>query len=115
MQLYHSPFSGNSRKAVMATSLLGSDVELVVVDMLSGKNLASEYVKLNAMGKLPTLVDGDLVLWESHAIMQYLADKKPGNTLYPAEIAARADVNRWLLVQRTLGRPAVDARASKRV
>ena len=35
-------------------------------------------------------------LWESHAIMQYLADKTPEQDIYPREISARADVNRWL-------------------
>ena len=96
MKLYHHPLSSNARKAVMAASLLGIDVELVLVDLPTGKNQAPDYLKLNAMGKVPTLVDGDVTLWESHAIMQYLADKKPGSPLYPTELGARADVNRWL-------------------
>jgi glutathione S-transferase len=96
MKLYHDPLSSNARKAVMTAQLLGMDLELVHVDLTTGKNRMAEYLKINPMGKVPTLVDDDLVLWESHAIMQYLADKKPGNTLYPIELAARADVNRWL-------------------
>jgi glutathione S-transferase len=96
MKLYHHPLSPNARKAVMAASLLGTDLELVLVDLPTGKNQAPEYLKINPMGKVPSLEDGDLTLWESHAIMQYLADKKPGNTLYPVDLAARADVNRWL-------------------
>src|SRR5262252_3039011 len=96
MKLYHDPLSSNARKAVMTARLLGIDLELVHVDLVTGKNRAAEYLKINPMGKVPSLVDGDLVLWESHAIMQYLADRKPGNALYPIELAARADVNRWL-------------------
>jgi len=96
MKLYHHPFSSNARKAVMTAELLGLDVELVLVDLPAGENQEPEYLARNPMGKVPTLEDGGLTLWESHAIMQYMAEKKPGNTLYPAEVAARADVNRWL-------------------
>jgi glutathione S-transferase len=96
MKLYHHPISSSSRKAVMTSFLLGSELELVSVDLLGGKTQAPDYLKINPMGKLPTLVDGELTLWESHAIMQYLADKAPGNTLYPSDTTARTDVNRWL-------------------
>jgi glutathione S-transferase len=96
MKLYHHPLSSNARKAIMAASLLGAEMELVLVDLKNGKNKTPEYLKINPMGKVPTLVDGDLTLWESHAIMQYLADKTPGNALYPGDLAMRAEVNRWL-------------------
>ena len=52
--------------------------------------------ELNPNSKLPVLVDGDFVLWESCAIMQYLCDITPGQTLYPQDARQRADVNRWL-------------------
>jgi len=45
---------------------------------------------------VPVLEDDGFLLWESHAIMQYLADKMPRQTIYPSETRARADVNRWL-------------------
>ena len=45
---------------------------------------------------MPVLDDDGFVLWESHAIMQYLADKTPGQTLYPTGLRERSDVNRWL-------------------
>lgn len=96
MKLYHHPLSSNARKAVMAASLLGVELELSLVNLVTGANQAPHYLKLNPMGKVPTLVDGGLVLWESSAIMLYLADKTPGNTLYPSAPEARADVNRWL-------------------
>lgn len=60
-----------------------------------------EYRAMNPNGRVPTLVDGDLVLWESHAIMRYLALRqlerdKNANGLYPEGAAARALVDRWL-------------------
>ena len=44
---------------------------------------------------MPLLVDGDLNLWESRAIMQYLASTKPGNTLWPSDPKRQADIARW--------------------
>jgi glutathione S-transferase len=54
-----------------------------------------EYLELNANGKVPVLVDGDFRLWESRAIMQYVASKKPGNTLWPTDAKRQADIVRW--------------------
>lgn len=64
--------------------------------MRARQHKTPEYLRVNPMGKVPTLVDGNFVLWESHAIMAYLADRKPGTTLFPADARSRADVNRWL-------------------
>ena len=96
MKLYHHPFSSNARKAVMTALMLGSDVELIVVDLPKGEQKKPPFVALNPNAKVPVLVDGDLVLWESCAIMAYLADKHGPTPLYPAELRARADVNRWM-------------------
>jgi glutathione S-transferase len=96
MRLYHHPMSSNARRAVMTAIHLGTKVDLVVVDLAKGEQRAPDYLRKNPNGKVPVLEDDGLVLWESHAIMQYLADKTPGQTVYPAEIRARADVNRWL-------------------
>ncbi len=96
MRLYHHPMSANARRAVMTAVQLGTDVDLVVVDLAKGEQRAPEYLKKNPNGKVPLLDDDGFLLWESHAIMQYLADKTPGQTLYPTEVRPRADVNRWL-------------------
>jgi glutathione S-transferase len=96
MRIYHHPMSSNARRAVMTALHLGVDVELVVVDLAKGAQRAPDFLRKNPNAKVPVLEDGDFCLWESHAIMQYLADKTPGQTLYPRETRARADVNRWL-------------------
>ena len=58
------------------------------------KPRAPAYLALNPAGRTPTLVDGDVTLWESNAIMQYLADRA-SNTLWPNDARARADITRW--------------------
>lgn len=82
-------------------------LELVHVELVKGAQRSPEHLGRNPNGRVPVLEDGALVLWESHAIMQYLADSVPGQTLYPEERAARADVNRWLFWNASHFGPAV--------
>ncbi len=96
MRLYHHPLSSNARRAVMTALHLGAPVDLVPIDLGKGAQRKPDFLKLNPNGKVPVLEDGSFVLWESHAIMQYLADTTPGQTLYPIDVRGRADVNRWL-------------------
>jgi glutathione S-transferase len=96
MRLYHHPYSFNARRAVMTALHLDSPVELVFVDLQKGEQRQPQFLELNPNHRVPVLEDDGFVLWESHAIMQYLADKTPRQTLYPVATRARADVNRWL-------------------
>jgi glutathione S-transferase len=107
MRLHYSPMSSNARRARMAAHELGLPVELVLVDLAKREQRSPEFLRKNPNGLVPVLEDGDLVLSESHAIMQYLADQTPGQTLYPRELAARADVNRWLFWNASHFQPAV--------
>lgn len=96
MRLYHHPMSSNARRAVMTALELGAPVELVFVDLAKGEQRHPDYLALNPAGRVPVLDDDGFVLWESHAIMQYLAARTPGQTLYPDERRARCDVDRWM-------------------
>jgi glutathione S-transferase len=107
MRLYHHPMSFNARRAVMTALHLDAKVELVLVDLSKGAQRKPEYLRLNPNGKVPVLEDGGVALWESCAIMQYLADKTPGQRLYPTELRARADVNQWLFWSAHHWSPAV--------
>ena len=62
-----------------------------------GRNTERDYLAMNPMGKVPTLVDGDFILWESNSILRYLVMQYGGHTsLYPADPKARASIDRWL-------------------
>ena len=80
---------------------LGVDFEPVTVNLTAGEHRRPEFLEINPAGKLPVLVDGDLVLTESVAITLYLAEKYPDRGLVPADLKQRAQVNRWLLFTAT--------------
>jgi glutathione S-transferase len=115
MRLYYHPLSSNSRRAVLTALHLNVSLELVVVDLLKGQHKAPEFLRLNPNGKVPLLEDDGFTLWESHAIMQYLADGVTGQELYPLEVKARADVNRWLFWSAYHFTPAVGFISRERV
>ena len=65
------------------------------------------YLAMNPNGLVPTLVEGDFVLWESNAIVRYLAAKHPEAGLWPEEPQVRADADRWMDWQATNATPAL--------
>ena len=93
MKLYYDNRSSSSRRVSLTVAHLGVELEHVTIDLMRDR---PALAKLNPNGKIPVLVDGDFVLWESHAIMQYLCEQAPAQTLYPRELRARSDVARWL-------------------
>jgi glutathione S-transferase len=97
MHLYQIPVSSNCKKVRVCAGELGIPLELVNLDVAAGANKKPDYLALNPMGKVPTLVDGDFVLFESAAICAYLCSKVPGQSLWPQEPRAQAEVLRWIL------------------
>jgi glutathione S-transferase len=95
MKLYINLLSPNVRRVRLTAAVLGLDLEETALDFAKAEHKSPEYLALNPNGAVPTLVDGDLVLTESRAIMQYLAAKKPESGLLPRDESARADVTRW--------------------
>lgn len=97
MKLYTVVGSPNCRKVEAVIGHLGIAVEREYLDFFAGDLRRPAYLALNPNGMVPTLADGDLVLWESNAILQYLADKAAGggDALFPRDPKKRAEVVRW--------------------
>src|SRR5437763_1431062 len=95
MKLYNANFSPNALRTRAVLLELGIPYEQIEVDMSKGDNRTPEYLALNPNGKVPMLVDRDLVIWESRAINAYLAALYPERNLYPADIKVRAKVDQW--------------------
>jgi glutathione S-transferase len=96
MKLYFHPMSGNSRRVLLVAAHLDVPLERIVVDLPKGEQRQAPHLTRNPNGRVPVLEDDGFVLWESRAIMQYLAEKTPGQTLLPTDARGRADVIRWL-------------------
>ncbi len=96
MKLYFHPMSGNSRRVLLVATHLEIPLERIVVDLTKAEQRGAPHVARNPNGRVPVLDDDGFVLWESRAIMQYLAERTPGQTLLPTDTRGRAEVNRWL-------------------
>jgi glutathione S-transferase len=95
MQLFTTPISPNGKRVRICASELGITLESVHVDFQKSENRSPDYLALNPMGKVPTLKDGTFVLWESAAILCYLAQKGDGS-LWPKTPQALSDMLRWM-------------------
>ena len=96
MKLYEFPPTRSIRPRWMLQEL-EVPFEAVWVDLVKGEHRSPEFLKLNPAGRVPVLIDGDLVLNESVAIVLYLAEKYPERGFLPRDARARAEVDRWLL------------------
>ena len=72
------------------------DCEVTAINLGRGDQLTPEYLALNPNNKMPTLEDDGFVLWESNAILFYMATKCPDRGLWPADAKGQANVLRWL-------------------
>lgn len=97
MRLYVHRLSPNALKTIITAEHCKSPVELVDVDLGGGEQRSEAYRAINPNGRVPALVDGDFTLWESNAIMQYLADQAGERTIWPEDLRTRADIVRWQL------------------
>jgi len=95
MKLHYVVGSPNCRKVHAVINHLGLKLEFEYKDFFTGELKAPDYRGVNPNGMVPALEDGGLKLWESNAIMQYLAAKAPPNALLPRDMAVCADIVRW--------------------
>ena len=94
MKLYYHPASPNCIPVLALADHLGLELERIFTDPFKGETRTPEYLKNNPNGKVPTLVDGDYVVWESNAIMIYLADQNE-TSLWPRDMKTRVSIIHW--------------------
>lgn len=97
MRLHWHPFSVFPRRVRIALREKGIACEEVEVDLPGGALKSPQFARLNPFGQVPVLEDGDLVIAESLAILEYLEERHPAPALLPADVAARARVRELML------------------
>lgn len=95
IEIFAFPPSPRAFKALVVANHLGVDYTLRVLDPRKGDFQKPDYAAINPNMRMPTLKDGDYIVWESNAIQQYLALGKPESGLLPKDERARLDVTRW--------------------
>ena len=113
LTLYHHPFS-RAAGLVWPLEELGCEYALEFVDLMAGAQKLPAFKRINPMGKLPALVDGEVVITESAAIAMYLGDRYGLGTLAPAlDDPARGTYLRWCLYPASVIEPGCMAHAAK--
>lgn len=86
----------NVQKVLWCCGEIGLQYERIDAGLAFGVNDTPEYKAMNPNGLVPTIDDGGFILWESHAIVRYLARKLAPGTLWPADARSAADADRWM-------------------
>jgi glutathione S-transferase len=99
IKLYVFPPSSRALAVIALGDRLKIGCEIHPIDLSKGDQRTTEYAAMNPNMKMPMLEDNGFVLWESNAILFYLAARKPRSGLWPADTKRQADVLRWLAWQ----------------
>lgn len=101
MKLYDHPLSGNCYKARLLLSHLNVEYEKATVDIFKGEHKSAGFAKLNPNQKIPVLIDGDHAIWESNAILLYLAKKYYPNDYFSDDPLDFGLISQWLIFGKT--------------
>lgn len=96
LTLYSSPVSGNSYKIRLLLSFLGLPHRVIDLDLLADEQHQPAYLAINPRGEVPALVDGDLTLYDSAAILVYLASTHRPDPWFPQSPRTMAEITAWL-------------------
>lgn len=98
IKLFDYELSGNCYKVRLMLLLLGLEHEIVPVNFMEGEHKSPSFLKLNPLGQVPVLIDGDLVIHDSQAILVYLARRYSGEKWLPIEAESMGQVMQWLSI-----------------
>jgi len=96
LRIHAFPLSPRGFKALVVANHIGIPYDFALVDLTKGAQRSPEFTALNLNQRMPVLEEDGFCLWESNAIIQYLATMKPELGLLPKDERARADVSRWM-------------------
>ena len=97
MKIYADPITINCRKVIAGLKPMDIPYQHEHIDYFQAQQKSPHYLAINPNAALPAMADGEFILWESNAILQYAADKHNKSEFYPTDLQTRADINRWLL------------------
>ena len=101
------PIATCTRTVVTAFEEAGVPYEIDVVDLFNNAHKTPEYLEnVQPFGQIPALIEGDFKMFESRAIIRYIADKHGAKDIYPTDFKKRAIVEQWLSVQQSNNGPA---------
>jgi glutathione S-transferase len=115
MKLYQHPFSPNCQKVIAVAHEVGQPLELATVEIFKGESRSPAMRAKNPNGKVPILEDADFFLWESTAMLAYIAAKAGRVDLAPTTPRERAEVDRWTSWQGAHFGPAIRKVSYERV
>ena len=95
LKIYGADLSTPVTKARFTANLLGMKYDYIRIDLRGGEHQKPEFLKLHPAGKIPVIDDDGFVLFESNAIIRYLAEKNK-SPLYPKDLKERALVDQWI-------------------
>jgi glutathione S-transferase len=105
--IYTTPISANGRKVLALAHHLQLSPEIKIINVYKGEGQHTDYLAINPFGKIPTLVEEDFILWESNAILQYIADKHGEYQLSSCDPTLRADISHWMFWESSHWQPTI--------
>jgi glutathione S-transferase len=115
LKIYAFPLSPRSFKVLWGATHLNVPYEFKFVDFTKNAQNDAGYLGLNPNGRAPAIDDNGYVLWESNAILEYLASLKPESGLLPQDTKGRLNVTKWLYWESAHWDPACAIFAFERV
>lgn len=107
IKLYGFTASHNVQKVMWACAELDLDFERLEIAGKAGGTDTAQFLAMNPNRRVPVIEDGELVLWESHAILRYLAATYGVGTLWPEDPRIRARADRWMDWHLTISGPSL--------
>jgi glutathione S-transferase len=96
MKLYSHPLSLHGYKVRLLLSFIAQPYDLEILDLVNDQQKSAEFIVKHPLGKVPLLEDGDFLVWNSEAILVYLARKFENVSWFPLDAKRIAQVNAWL-------------------